>query len=201
MTRQRILDEALQEFATQGVISTSLSDIATAADVTRGAIYWHFANKESIIEEIFFQFEMAKSSHISSFYSTLRKEPFLSLKNALVKTLYVICYDKKQTKIMSLIYCKREVIEGNTTAGYIRKNIFFNEGDVASAFKQCVIHGLLPSSFEIQKNAILVMAFMAGMIESWLLDPIGFDLHLDGEKAIIRYLNTIISSTSGVVAT
>ncbi|MFV9075040.1 TetR family transcriptional regulator [Serratia fonticola] len=196
ITRQRILDEALRMFSNQGVTSTSLSDIAKAAGVTRGAIYWHFANKECIIEEIFFQFEMAKSVHIAPFYSMLRKDPLLSLRNALIKTLYVIRHDERQAQIMSLIYCKREMLEGCTSAGYIRKNIYFNGGDVASAFKKCVNHGALPAGFDVEKNAIMIMAFMAGIIESWLLDPMSFDLYQDGEKAILGYLSTIVSSRS-----
>lgn len=196
VTRQRILDEALQTFAVQGVTSTSLSDIAKAAGVTRGAIYWHFSNKESIIEEIFFQFEMTKLAHIAPFYSTIKKDPFLSLRDALIKTLYVIRHDEKQAQIMSLIYCKREILEGCTSAGYIRKNIFFNGGDIVSAFKKCVTHGIFPACFDVEKNAIMLMAFMAGIIESWLLDPMSFDLHQDGEKAIVGYLSTLVSSLS-----
>lgn len=41
-TRQHILDVALRLFSQQGVSSTSLGEIAKAAGVTRGAIYWHF---------------------------------------------------------------------------------------------------------------------------------------------------------------
>ena len=44
-TKQQIIDAALRLFTVQGVSATSLSDIASAAGVTRGAIYWHFKNK------------------------------------------------------------------------------------------------------------------------------------------------------------
>jgi len=44
-TRNRILDAAEKVFSARGVSRTSLSDIARAAGVTRGAIYWHFADK------------------------------------------------------------------------------------------------------------------------------------------------------------
>ncbi|MER1691841.1 TetR family transcriptional regulator, partial [Proteus mirabilis] len=37
-TRQQIIDAALRLFTVQGVSATSLSDIATEAGVTRGAI-------------------------------------------------------------------------------------------------------------------------------------------------------------------
>jgi TetR/AcrR family acrAB operon transcriptional repressor len=44
-TRQLLLDTAEKVFWEQGVAATSLTDIAAAAGLTRGAIYWHFANK------------------------------------------------------------------------------------------------------------------------------------------------------------
>lgn len=47
-TRQRILDAAEHVFQERGVSHTSLAEIATAAGVTRGAIYWHFKDKAEL---------------------------------------------------------------------------------------------------------------------------------------------------------
>lgn len=47
-TRRQILVAAREEFARRGVTRTSLEHIACAAGVTRGAIYWHFANKAEL---------------------------------------------------------------------------------------------------------------------------------------------------------
>ena len=47
-TRREILDAARAVFADHGVARTSLEHIARAAGVTRGAIYWHFANKAEL---------------------------------------------------------------------------------------------------------------------------------------------------------
>ncbi|MCQ5014251.1 TetR family transcriptional regulator, partial [Escherichia coli] len=52
VTRQHILDVALRLFSQQGVSSTSLGEIAKAAGVTRGAIYWHFKDKSDLFSEI-----------------------------------------------------------------------------------------------------------------------------------------------------
>lgn len=49
-TRRQILDAARAEFARRGVTRTSLEHIARAAGVTRGAIYWHFANKAELFQ-------------------------------------------------------------------------------------------------------------------------------------------------------
>ncbi|MFT4174991.1 MAG: TetR family transcriptional regulator [Rhodocyclaceae bacterium] len=44
-TRNDIIAAARDMFAEHGVTRTTLEQIAQAAGVTRGAIYWHFANK------------------------------------------------------------------------------------------------------------------------------------------------------------
>jgi len=49
-TRNTILDTAERVFSERGVSHTSLADIAAAAGVTRGAIYWHFKNKADLFD-------------------------------------------------------------------------------------------------------------------------------------------------------
>ncbi len=62
-TRQRILDTAARMFGQQGIAVTSLQDIAAAAEVSRGAIYWHFKNKSdllsTLLDEVAAQFDQA----------------------------------------------------------------------------------------------------------------------------------------------
>lgn len=48
LTRLQIIDAARREFHARGVGRTTLEQIATAAGVTRGAVYWHFKNKEDL---------------------------------------------------------------------------------------------------------------------------------------------------------
>ncbi len=49
LTRRLIIEAARRNFAERGVRHTTLEQIAEAAGVTRGAIYWHFANKSEIL--------------------------------------------------------------------------------------------------------------------------------------------------------
>jgi AcrR family transcriptional regulator len=51
-TRQRILDVALELFAEQGYQKTSLREIAERLDVTKAALYYHFASKEALLAGI-----------------------------------------------------------------------------------------------------------------------------------------------------
>ncbi|MGB2958746.1 MAG: TetR family transcriptional regulator, partial [Bacteroidota bacterium] len=48
MTKQKILDAAIQLFSRKGFRSTSLSDLAQATGLTKGALYHHFRNKDAL---------------------------------------------------------------------------------------------------------------------------------------------------------
>ncbi len=51
-TRQHLLDTALRCFAERGFHTTSMDDIATAANMSRATVYQYFADKEAIFVEL-----------------------------------------------------------------------------------------------------------------------------------------------------
>ena len=52
MTRERILDEALRLFARDGYEAVSVSAIAGALGITKGALYRHYPGKRAIFDAI-----------------------------------------------------------------------------------------------------------------------------------------------------
>jgi TetR/AcrR family acrAB operon transcriptional repressor len=57
-TRTRIVDAAERVFRDKGVAHASLEDVAAAARVTRGAIYWHFKDKAELFEAMMRRVEL-----------------------------------------------------------------------------------------------------------------------------------------------
>jgi AcrR family transcriptional regulator len=55
-TRARILDAALNTFSRKGYHDTRLDDIVDVSDTSKGAIYFHFANKERLFLALVDQF-------------------------------------------------------------------------------------------------------------------------------------------------
>jgi len=50
--REAILSAALDEFSARGFTAARLEDVAARADVAKGTIYLHFADKEALFQEI-----------------------------------------------------------------------------------------------------------------------------------------------------
>ncbi len=50
--RERILDAAFTTFAGRGYRDASMDDIASAAETSKGGVYFHFSTKESIFREL-----------------------------------------------------------------------------------------------------------------------------------------------------
>lgn len=51
-TRQRVVEAAYQLFATRGYAATGTADIARAADVSEGSIFYHFGSKRALLAEL-----------------------------------------------------------------------------------------------------------------------------------------------------
>jgi len=51
--RQRILDAAVQVFASKGFFASRVSDIASAAGIADGTVYLYFRNKDDILIKLF----------------------------------------------------------------------------------------------------------------------------------------------------
>ena len=51
-TKQRILETALELFAQNGYLGTSMNDIANRLGITKGALYKHYAGKQEILDSI-----------------------------------------------------------------------------------------------------------------------------------------------------
>lgn len=60
---ERILDAAAQLIIHYGYDKTSVSDIATAAGISKGAIYLHFASKDELFEALLYREVQSYAEH------------------------------------------------------------------------------------------------------------------------------------------
>ncbi|MCB1256901.1 MAG: TetR/AcrR family transcriptional regulator [Microthrixaceae bacterium] len=81
-TRQQLLDAARAVFGRDGYVNTRMSDIALEANLSMGALYRYFANKDSIFEDLVSGIHEELFSSSRSVGHNFAKEPFDALKEA-----------------------------------------------------------------------------------------------------------------------
>ena len=83
-TREAIMDAATELFAARGVTSTSIDDIAAAAGIAKGSIYYNFESKAGLVEEI-----MARNSELmaAALRSATRRRTGPDLRDEVVRAL------------------------------------------------------------------------------------------------------------------
>ena len=65
-TRQRILDASLAMFNAQGEPNVTTNHIADELEISPGNLYYHFRNKDDIIEQLFAGYEQRMDAALSS---------------------------------------------------------------------------------------------------------------------------------------
>ena len=64
-TRSALLNEATALFYERGFAGTALEDVAAAAEVTRGAVYHHFASKRDLFEAVIGRLEEEGNARVA----------------------------------------------------------------------------------------------------------------------------------------
>ena len=97
-TTSLLVREARKLFATRGFAGTSIEDIASAAGVTRGALYHHFPSKEAVFEAVF---DAEQSAIGAQVYTVLkRKRGALSKVAAACDEFLTLCLDPEIQQIL-----------------------------------------------------------------------------------------------------
>jgi AcrR family transcriptional regulator len=86
-TYRKILDASMRLFNKKGYHGTSISEIAEATHLTKGAIYFHFKNKDSLLKEILNEYERTFLDQLFKEVQGLRESPMEKIKQMLRFTL------------------------------------------------------------------------------------------------------------------
>ena len=88
-TRAAILDAAAEAFAGEGFTATSITQIAAAARVTKGAVYHHFPDKQALFEAVLHKYNEAAQQQVYAAFTEHDGGPWDDALAALSATLDV----------------------------------------------------------------------------------------------------------------
>lgn len=176
-TRQHLIETAITQFALRGVGNTTLNDIADAANVTRGAIYWHFENKNQLFNELWLQQPALRDLIQDRLTSDPGGNPLKNLREKLVAGLQYIAENPRQQALLQILYHKCEFLNGMTSEQEIRDKIGFSHQTMRELLQQCMAKSLISISLDLDVILIILHGSFSGIVKNWLMSPASYDLY------------------------
>jgi TetR/AcrR family acrAB operon transcriptional repressor len=172
LTRRRIIDAARAVFLTRGVSRSTLEHIATQAEVTRGAVYWHFKNKTEIFHAIREQVFLPLIDRMDDTLSIQDNEdPLTQIENSLCDTIQELSknVEMRQTYEIMMIKCEY-VDEFATVLQQILNNCSNITEKIQFAYERAKSQGLLAGSHAPRALALDTHLFFSGLLHMWVKD-------------------------------
>jgi len=110
-TRNAILDAAEKVFYRHGVARTSMEQIAAAASVTRGAVYWHFRDKIELFDAMINRVFLPQEEILERLASGDGDHPLNDLRNACCEALRSMGKDKRRKTVISIVMLRCEYVK------------------------------------------------------------------------------------------
>ena len=192
-TRSHILDTAELVFERRGVSGTSLNEIARAAGLTRGAIYWHFTDKADLFNAM-----MARATlpleEPGGLCGRARAAPSLAqMRDAFVGVLRQVVADPQMRRVFGIATHKVEYV-GEMDAVRARHLDVRNAclADIERTLKRAMRRGELARRMPARAAAVGLHALLDGLLQNWMLEPAGFDLVKVGAQVLDAYLSSLV---------
>ncbi|MBT2791323.1 TetR family transcriptional regulator [Paraburkholderia strydomiana] len=184
-TRNSILDAAERVFFEKGVSRTSLADIAQAAGVTRGAIYWHFSHKSDLFTEMFDRVLLPLDELKAASLDPNEPDPLGRLMEICIVCVRDTATDQRRRRVFDILFLKCELVEemGPVMVRYqtnMREALIKIEGGLRNAISK----GQLPADLDTKLAAAMVHAFVGGSLRDMLFLPDATDFTALGERMV-----------------
>ena len=193
-TRTRIVDAAERVFRDKGVAHASLEDVAAAARVTRGAIYWHFRDKAELFEAMMRRVELPAQALMERAGAT-GADPLEILRASACEVLLRAARDAQVRRVFEIAFHKCEYV--GDAAG-IRSRQLENQSEclatIEKGIRDCIRKGLLPRSIDPKLAAHGAMAYVSGILYQWILNPASFSLERHARTLVDTYFNGLAAT-------
>lgn len=190
-TRQQLIEAAIGQFAARGVANTTLTDIADAAQVTRGAVYWHFSSKSEIFNAIWEQQLPLREIIRDRLLLSENDNPLLMLRELFITALQYIAREPRQCALLQILYHKCEFNSDMISECEIRKRIGFNFKHLRAILEKCISHNIISSQVNVDLTLIVFHGFFSGIIKNWLMNSDSFNLYQQAPALVDNILATL----------
>ncbi len=187
-TRTAILAAAELLFLEKGVAHSTLEQIAKAAGVTRGAVYWHFENKAHLFHELLSQVRLPPEQLTERLCDPAAGDPLLSLRDLCIEAIENLARDQHRRRIFTILLHRCEFTDELREAER-RHNAFIDQfiALVEALFALPDSQARLRPGLTPRLAARALHAQILGLFTDWTRDPQLFD-PLSDTRALIDAL-------------
>jgi TetR/AcrR family acrAB operon transcriptional repressor len=193
LTRQRIVNAARAVFLKRGVSKSTLEHIAAEANVTRGAVYWHFDNKTDIFHAIR---EQVFLPLIDSIDDTLapatnnNDNPLNQIEASLCNTINDLSSNLEMRETYEIIMIKCEYVdEFASVLHQMLHNCSCIVEKLEAAYERAQAQDLLATTLSPRALALDTHLFFGGLLHMWIKDADGSRFRYQAIDLIKSHMN------------
>lgn len=191
-TRESLLDAAEDCFREQGLFRTSLEAIATRAGVTRGAVYWHFKNKDEVLEAVINRVSVPFFHGLERVSRADGNTPLRDLRRMLCRSFADLVHNERVRSAIEVIELRSEVaVEDDAISRLRTTGMRETRARIAAAFRRAETLGQLRPGRTPDQCARSLHVVIAGAVRMFLLDPASFELERDGLAVVDLILHAV----------
>ena len=191
-TRTKLLDTAETVFHAHGVAGTSLAQIAEAAGMTRGAIYWHFDNKSDLLNALFERVHLPLEAMIENRVLVEQHNPLGELEKTVHYFLHEIVHNPHNRYVFDILFHRCEyTAELGPFIARDREHRTQGRDRLRRIFQNAIDCGQAKRELNIERTIVGFYSLTCGLMHNWLLAPDEFDLEQDGAALISQYLQQL----------
>ena len=188
-TRHQLLEAAQRVFAEKGVSRTSLQDIAQAAGVTRGAIYWHFKNKAELFNAMMDSAVLPMEQAMQQIGHDVGQDPLVELERAMLQTMRSIESNARTRAIFEVATLKVEYVDELLAVKQRHVKCYLDgTQQMQRSLEDAAARRAVTLAVPTTVAAHGLHALMVGLIHTWMLEPSAFKLEAVAQTAIRTYL-------------
>lgn len=188
-TRQAILAAAERVFFKKGVANSSLDEVAAAAGVTRGAIYWHFSSKSDLFIGLYESVALPESDLLDFDDPDLKGLALLAkIEEAACKWLALLAGDEQRQRIMT-ISLRTNYSDEFAPVLHAQEELDRSQKErLEAVFERAEAEGAFNDNWTAESALDAIYWLIKGICSDWLLFGKRFDLAKEGAEAVHRLM-------------
>jgi TetR/AcrR family acrAB operon transcriptional repressor len=177
ITREQLLDAAERVFSEQGVTSTTLGEVAAAAGVTRGAVYWHFRDKGDLLAALCERATLPLHAIFEDREGRGASDPIGVVRAQAIGALSLLASDAHTQAVFRMAFqaCGSSDELAPLAEAKERERCGCLERSGA-LLERAIALGQLPADTDAALAAHALHAYIMGLMHAWVQTPGAYDL-------------------------